>query len=123
MNTGEYLFVIPNGDAPTAQQDACKANRIIATLAADVQEKACNYGRTGVGGLMVTSTMLVAPGQDAEGNAFIFAIDKKTGQRLGQVATALPSRYGMMTYMHQGKQYIVVQIANGLQAFALPTTP
>ena len=39
------------------------------------------------------------------------------------MSTALPSRYGMMTYMHQGKQYIVVQIANGLQAFALPTTP
>ena len=30
------------------------------------------------------------------------------------------SRYGMMTYMHQGKQYIVVQLSNGLQAFALP---
>jgi hypothetical protein len=30
------------------------------------------------------------------------------------------SRYGMMTYMHQGKQYIVVQLPNGLQAFALP---
>jgi hypothetical protein len=26
----------------------------------------------------------------------------------------------MMTYMHQGKQYIVVQLSNGLQAFALP---
>jgi quinoprotein glucose dehydrogenase len=53
----------------------------------------------------------------------LFAIDKQTGQRIGQIPTALPSRYGMMTYMHQGKQYIVVQLANGLQAFALPTTP
>jgi hypothetical protein len=25
-----------------------------------------------------------------------------------------------MTYMHQGKQYVVVQLSNGLQAFALP---
>jgi hypothetical protein len=25
-----------------------------------------------------------------------------------------------MTYMHQGKQYIVVQVNSGLQAFALP---
>jgi hypothetical protein len=25
-----------------------------------------------------------------------------------------------MTYMHQGKQYVVVQLGSGLQAFALP---
>jgi quinoprotein glucose dehydrogenase len=120
MNTGEYLWVKPNGEAPAAQQEACRANRIMATLP-NVNEL-CNWGRS-VGGLMVTATMLLAPGQDAENNAMLFAIDKQTGQRIGQIPTALPSRYGMMTYMHQGKQYIVVQLANGLQAFALPTTP
>ncbi len=50
----------------------------------------------------------------------LFAIDKKTGDRLGAITIGGASRYGMMTYMHQGKQYIVVQLANGLQAFALP---
>jgi hypothetical protein len=28
----------------------------------------------------------------------------------------------MMTYVHEGKQYIVVQLPTGLQALALPTT-
>jgi quinoprotein glucose dehydrogenase len=121
MNTGEYLWVIPNGDAPTAQQEACRANRFMATLP-NVNEL-CNWGRGGPGGLLATATMLIAPGQDAEGNASIFAIDKTTGQRLGQVRTAGVSRYGMMTYMHEGKQYIVVQLSDRLQAFTLPTTP
>ena len=57
---------------------------------------------------------------DGRRQPYLFAIDKRTGQRLGKLATAGLSRYGMMTYMHQGKQYIVVQLSNGLQAFALP---
>ena len=79
-----------------------------------------NIGRTGLGGVIVTATMLLAPGQTADGTPHLFAIDKKTGERLGKIQTAGLSRYGLMTYMHQGKQYIVVQLANGLQAFALP---
>ena len=79
-----------------------------------------NVGRAGVGGLIVTATMLLAPGQLADNSPRLFAIDKKTGQRLGAIPTAGMQRYGMMTYMHNGKQYIVVQISNGLQAFALP---
>ena len=65
--------------------------------------------------------MLLAPGQTADGAQKLFAIDKKTGDRARRDhRSAGLSRYGMMTYMHQGKQYIVVQLANGLQAFALP---
>ena len=70
--------------------------------------------------MMVTANMLLAPGQTADGTPYLFAIDKRSGKRLGKIATAGLSRYGMMTYSHQGKQYIVVQLSNGLQAFALP---
>jgi quinoprotein glucose dehydrogenase len=79
-----------------------------------------NVGRAAVGGLITTATMLLAPGQTADNSPKLFAIDKKTGKRLGAISTAGLQRYGMMTYMHNGKQYIVVQISNGLQAFALP---
>ena len=79
-----------------------------------------NLGRAGLGAMVVTSTMLLAPGQTADGGQKLFAIDKKTGDRVGAVTIGGASRYGMMTYMHQGKQYIVVQLASGLQAFALP---
>ena len=53
--------------------------------------------------------------------------DKLTGEILGSVSLPAPGQYGMMTYMHQGKQYIVVQIGSvqtdfpgSLVALALP---
>jgi glucose dehydrogenase len=115
LNTGNYLWVIPNGDAPQAQQDAIRNNPLLKGVKVDP-----NVGRAGLGGLITTATMLLAPGQTADNTPKLFAIDKKTGKRLGAITTAGQQRYGMMTYMHQGKQYIVVQISNGLQAFALP---
>src|SRR5688572_22656832 len=116
LNTGEYLWVKPYGDAPQQQQDAIRNHPLLK----GVSNVDPNLGRNAQGGLIVTATMLLAPGQTADGSTKLFAIDKKTGQRLGAVTTAGLSRYGMMTYMHQGKQYIVVQLSNGLQAFALP---
>jgi quinoprotein glucose dehydrogenase len=116
LNTGEHLWVIPNGDAAQDQQDAIR-NHPLLKGTPNVNP---NLGRAQLGGLMVTSTMLLAPGQTADGEPHVFAIDKRTGQRLAKLRTAGLSRYGMMTYMHQGKQYLVVQLSNGLQAFALP---
>jgi quinoprotein glucose dehydrogenase len=116
LNTGEHLWVIPNGDAAQEQQDAIR-NHPLLKGTPNVNP---NIGRAQLGGLMVTSTMLLAPGQTADGEPHVFAIDKRTGQRLAKLRTAGLSRYGMMTYMHQGKQYVVVQLSNGLQAFALP---
>lgn len=55
------------------------------------------------------------------------ARDKFTGEIVGSVPLPAPGQYGMMTYMHQGKQYIVVQIGSSrtdfpgsLVAFRLP---
>ena len=115
LNTGEHLWVIPNGDAPQEQQDAIRNHPLLKGVTVDP-----NLGRSGLGGLAVTATMLLAPGQTVDGAPHLFAIDKRSGKRLGKIQTAGLSRYGMMTYMHQGKQYIVVQLSNGLQAFALP---
>jgi quinoprotein glucose dehydrogenase len=115
LNTGEHLWVIPNGEASQELQDAIRNNPLF--KGANVNP---NVGRQNVGPAMVTATMLLVPGQTADGTPHLFAIDKKTGQRLGKLRTGGLSSYGMMTYQHQGKQYIVVQLSNGLQAFALP---
>ena len=55
------------------------------------------------------------------------ARDKMTGEILASVERPAPGQYGMMTYMHEGKQYIVVQIGSiqtdfpgSLVALALP---
>jgi hypothetical protein len=58
--------------------------------------------------MMTTRSLLVtAPGGDAP---LLYAVDKKTGARVGTVKLPAPGQYGMMGYMHQGKQHIVVQI-------------
>jgi len=55
------------------------------------------------------------------------ARDKNTGEILASVPLSAPGQYGMMTYMHNDRQYIVVQTGSsrtdqpgGLSAFRLP---
>jgi quinoprotein glucose dehydrogenase len=66
--------------------------------------------------------MLVMTGQGGDGTPYLYAVDKRTGERLGSVQMPGPSRYGMMTYMHEGTQYIAVPIENpgSLAVFKLP---
>ncbi len=47
-------------------------------------------------------------------------VDKKTGKRVGAVPTPRLGQYGLMTYMHQGKQYVVMPIQGGYTTLALP---
>jgi hypothetical protein len=42
---------------------------------------------------------------DDKGNALLHARDKRTGRILKSVALPMPGQYGMMTFMHGGKQY------------------
>jgi quinoprotein glucose dehydrogenase len=73
--------------------------------------------------MLATRTLLVtAPGGT---DSVLHALDKKTGKRLATVKLPAPGQYGMMTYMHDGKQYIVVQIMSAdhpgsLAALRLP---
>jgi quinoprotein glucose dehydrogenase len=69
---------------------------------------------------MATSTLLFASGQTADNRSQLFAIDKKTGKRVGQVQTPAMGQYGLMTYLHQGKQYVVLPKNGGYTALALP---
>jgi glucose dehydrogenase len=58
--------------------------------------------------MMATPTLLItAPGGT---DAVLYAVDKKTGKRLGTVKLPAPGQYGMMGYLQEGKQYVVVQI-------------
>jgi quinoprotein glucose dehydrogenase len=112
LNTGEHLWWIPHGDTPQAVIDA---------LAALGQPAPPNTGRSGGGSLMVTPSMLLMSGLASDGTPFLYAIDKQTGERMGQLQLPENSSYGMMTYMHEGVQYLVVQIPSSLVAFKLPS--
>jgi quinoprotein glucose dehydrogenase len=116
LNTGEHLWVIPNGDATEATQQAIRSNPLVQGLT----NVPTNPGRTGHASLMATSTLLFATGQGSDSVPYLFAIDKKTGARVGKVRIPANSQYGMMTYMNEGKQYIVVQMSGRLHAMKLP---
>ena len=98
MNTGEHLWRIPNGDTPAFIKNHPALKGV--TLP--------NTGQQSHAVMMATPTLLItAPGGT---DAVLYAVDKKTGKRLGTVRLPAPGQYGMMGYLHEGKQYVVVQI-------------
>jgi quinoprotein glucose dehydrogenase len=114
MSTGDFLWRLPNGDTP----DNIKNHPALRGL------NLPNTGQQAHAVMMTTKTLLIsAPSGTAP---FLYALDKKTGKRLATVNLPAPGQYGMMGYMHQGKQYIVVQIAGpthpgSLVALRLPS--
>jgi glucose dehydrogenase len=115
MNTGEHLWMIPHGDTDAKQQEAFRNNPLLKAVNVDT-----NWGRRGHAALMATPTLLFATGTTADGKSQLFAIDKRTGKRLAQVETPKLGQYGLMTYLHAGKQYVILPRDGGYTALALP---
>ncbi len=63
--------------------------------------------------------MLVYAGDVSDGTPHLFAIDKMTGRELSRIPVSSASRYGMMSYVHKGEQYIVLQTGSTLTAMSL----
>ncbi len=116
MNTGEHLWMTPHGDSPTTQQEAMRANPLLK----GVPNLDTNWGRRGHAALAATPTLLFATGQTADNRPHLFALDNKTGKRVGAVATPRLGAYGLMTYIHAGKRYIVMPVNGGYTALTLP---
>jgi glucose dehydrogenase len=115
MNTGEHLRKIPHGDIDAKQQEAFRNNPLLKGVNVDT-----NWGRRGHAAMMATSTLLFATGTTADNRPHLFGIDKKTGKRVGAVQTPRVGQYGLMTYLHQGKQYVVLPRGGGYTVMALP---
>jgi quinoprotein glucose dehydrogenase len=110
LNTGDHLWYIPVGETP----ERIKNHPALAGI--DVG----NTGSGTVAPMTVTSTMLMYASAMSDGTPALFAVDKATGQQLGKVEVPAQSRYGMMNFQHQGKQYVVLQTGSTLTALALP---
>jgi len=118
MNTGEHLWTIPTGIASQEQQDAIRNHPLLQGL--DLDESVYNPGRGGHATMTVTPNMLLASGININGDPVLFAIDKQTGERRAEVEIPAPTRYGLSSWEHNGHQYIIVQLQDGLAAFGLP---
>jgi quinoprotein glucose dehydrogenase len=124
MNRAELLWQVPHGDTPDIVRNhaALKGLTIPKT------------GQGGAGsnvGVLVTKTLLIAgdrfvtspPGRPR--GAMLRAYDKKSGQEVGAVWMPAGQTGGPMTYLWEGKQYIIVAVGLGNHpgeylAFRLP---
>ncbi len=126
LNRGEHRWRVPVGAGP-------KNHPAIAHL--NLGDMGTVYfGMPAEGGLLVTRTLLigfVAVDEDGDRSAeggLLRGYDKATGELLAEVETDIWLHGPPMTYMHQGRQYIVVagggarnrRVPDELIAFALP---
>ncbi len=102
LNTGEHLWWIPNGDTP----DNIKNHTALRGLNIPVTGKGTHATA------IVTKTLLIY-GEGRGGSPLMHAVDKRTGKELATVELPAPTNTAPMTYMHAGKQYIVVAIGSG----------
>ncbi len=121
LDRGEIKWQIAHGETP----DNVKNHPAL---------KGLDIPRTGQGGMaatLVTKTLLISgeprAGMTSVGvrGAMLRAYDKTTGRDVGAVYMPAPESGAPMTYMLDGKQYIVVAISGGnysgeLLAFKLP---
>ena len=109
MNTGEHVWQMPVGETP---------ERVLNHP--DLQDMDIPTTGTGANAAMVVTKSLFMYGSEAsDGTPMLYFVDKLTGEHLGGVETEERTRYGMMTYMHEGKQYIMLQNGPKLTAMAL----
>ena len=125
MNSGDKTWSLPVGETI----EAIRNHPLLEGV--DIP----NSGGVGWSIQMVTGDLLLQTRALSEGMVqlepdaplLLHARDKFSGEILGSVPLPAPAQYGMMTYMHEGKQYIVVQIGStrtdfpgGLVAYRLP---
>ena len=111
MNTGERLWWIPIGDTPD-------------NVANHPALRGVDLSRTGGGGnsIQMVAGDLLYTTEGSSGPPVLNAHDKRTGAFVGEVDLPSAGQYGMMTYRHEGKQHVVVQVGSPgrLVSLALP---
>ena len=121
MNKGTLVWQIAHGDTP----DNIKNHPALKGLTIP------RTGRQGRIGVLVTKTLAIAgeggfaTTSTGQRGAMLRAYDKMTGQDVGAVYMPAPQTGSPMTYLHNGKQYLVLAIAGAgysgeLLAFKLP---
>jgi quinoprotein glucose dehydrogenase len=121
MKRGEILWQVAHGETP----DNVRNNPALKGLTIP------RTGRTGTVGQLVTKTLLIAgeagfgPTPSGARGAMLRAYDKATGKEVGAVYMPAPQTGSPMTYMLNGRQYIVVAVSGAgysgeLIAFRLP---
>jgi quinoprotein glucose dehydrogenase len=99
LNTGDTLWWIPNGTTP----DRVLENEALQGV--DIG----NTGQPAHPTTLVTKTLLMY-GEGRGGRPLFHAVDKATGRELATVEMPASTNTAQMTFMHQGKQYVVLPV-------------
>jgi quinoprotein glucose dehydrogenase len=121
LNKGEIVWQVAHGETP----DNIRNHPLLKDL------NIPRTGRAGPVGTLVTKTLVVSGAKgfvttaNGKRGATLSAYDKATGHEVGSVYMAAPQSGTPMTYMHNGKQYIVLAISGAgypaeIVAFRLP---
>jgi quinoprotein glucose dehydrogenase len=107
LKRGEILWQVPHGETP----DNVRNNPALKGLTIR------RTGRVGTVGTLVTKTLVIAgessfgPTPSGQRGAMLRAYDKATGAEVGAVYMPAPQGGSPMTYMMNGRQYIVVAVS------------
>jgi quinoprotein glucose dehydrogenase len=110
LDRGEIVWQTPHGETPDSVRNhpVLKGRPIPRT------------GRSGSVGTLVTKTLLIAgegsfgPTPSGARGAMLRAYDKATGREAGAVYMPAPQTGSPMTYLLDGRQYLVVAISGGV---------
>ena len=110
LDTGEIVWQIAHGETPDIVRNypALKGLAIPRT-----GQQTYNIGTLITKTLVVAGEGHVTTTADHPRGAMLRAYDKKTGKEVGAVFMPAPQTGSPMTYMHNGKQYIVVAVSGG----------
>jgi quinoprotein glucose dehydrogenase len=123
LDKGEITWQVPHGDTP----DVVRNHPLLKGM------NIPKTGQSGAVGLVVTKTLVimgdpqVTTTPDHPRGAMLRAYDKATGKQVGAIYMPGPQSGSPMTYMLNGKQYIIVAVSGGAYsgeyiAFALPAS-
>ena len=109
LNKGELMFQVPHGETPDLVRNHPSLKGITIP----------KTGQNGAVGLVITRSLVIygdpqvtAPPGRPRG-AMLRAYDKKTGAQVGEVWMPAAQSGSPMTYMLDGKQYIIVAVSGG----------
>ena len=109
LDRGELLWQVPHGDTPDNVRNHPKLKGLTIP----------KTGQTGSVGLMITKTLVVlgdpqvTTTPDHPRGGMLRAYDKMTGKEVGAVYMPAQQSGSPMTYLANGKQYIVVAVSGG----------
>jgi len=123
LDKGELDWSVPHGDTPDAVRNSPALRGV----------NVPKTGQSGNVGVVVTKTLIVVGDPsvtttpDHPRGAMLRAYNKQTGEQVGAVFIPAPQSGSPMTYMVDGKQYIIVAVSGGNYsgeyiAFALPNS-